>query len=433
MIDRSRQLAFGLVLILALAAQARADAGKTEKPGPLKGQIAVSPQTGMLEGRSLFIDGHEIAVSQNRFSVKRAGARYDAWLLDKAKRAVTIYQGLTRRDPVLRVAGNGQAPSMAYQATLHGILRGDFPFPVERGRGLNVYLFAEGASSFWQAHPLEWGDGQSAGPRFGRMRVHWSGARAIAGELYAVGEIAEEKRRWVGAWLAHAPVTLSEGAEVFQEMTMQALPAGHIAGSVSIAGKDVVREIGFDYRLPGKSNRLALGSCPVLNTYDCRLPDLSSLGGEYCAHIYFQFPVRYQSNGNSTRCAGKLGMTDFSFHVAAEPQWVGVSRATSMTPKTVLHWKDQGPGVYQVILSASYDSKKTGPAIIIYTGQSSVRWPDLSDVGLDFPAGASYGIKVTRYSPCLSVDELTSAKGWDKSADYEEAEAPPLELNMEKP
>jgi hypothetical protein len=417
-------------LVLLLATLARADGGKTEKSGPLQGHVQSLPETGKLKDRLLFIDGRQAIVREGRFFSKKTGARYDAWLVDKAEHVVTIYQGLTRRDPLLWIPGNGTSSPAPHKATVHGILRGDFPFPVESGRGLNLYFFAEEASGYWQAQPLEWGHGTSAGPRFGRIHVAWAGERSIAGQLFALGEIAEEKMRWSGAWLAQAPLRLSDGTEGFSEMTMEALPIGHIAGSVSIDGKDVVREIGFYYQLPGKRGRLALGSCPVLNTYDCHLPDLGSLGGEYCAHINYQFPLRYDANGTTTRCGGKLGMTDFSFHVGPKPEWTGAS--DHMNPQSTLTWKDQGKGIYRVHLTPGYDSKVKGPTIDIYTARTGVRWPDLNAWGMDFPAGATYKCEVTRLSPHASVDELTSLRGFDKDSDYEEAEASTLELSMVK-
>lgn len=418
------------VVVLALVALGWPGGANAQKAGPVRGQVRALPDTGQARDWSLTIDGRRAAGRAGRFAIARAGARYDAWLVDKQAQVVTIYQGLTRRDPVLWGRGDGSSSREGRKATVHGILRGDFPFPIGAESGLNVYFFAKHASGFWQAHPPEWGDGVAAGPRFGRMTVAWQEGASLRGRLVALGETAAEKQRWTRAALAWGPIVLDDGAESFAEMTLENLTIGHIAGSVSIDGNDRVREIGFYYRLPDEGGRVALGGCPVLNTYDCRLPDLGRLGGEYCAHIGYQFPVRDFPNGNATRCGGKLGATDFSFRIGPHPQWT--ESADRMSPGGTLAWKDAGKGIYRVLLAPAWDSAIKGPVFEIYTHQTRVRWPDARAWGIHFATGATYKVEVTRMS-YDSVDRVASATGFDKSGDYEEAEMSPLNVTLVSP
>lgn len=142
----------------------------------------------------------------------------------------------------------------------------------------------------------------------------------------------------------------------------------------------------------------------MLKTYDCELPDVTSLAGTYCAVVSIFVP--HIISGTVTKCGGKLGMTDFSIHVGPAPKLKALE-GSFVTKDTVLSWMDGEKGVYHVeLLSDSRMAVK--PNIEVFTAAKEIRWPDLQGLGLAFPAGAHYRLRVSRLSARASVDELVS-------------------------
>src|ERR1039457_3315295 len=95
----------------------------------------------------------------------------------------------------------GETP---FRATIKGILRGDFPFPVERGYLVNLYYSADRAKGVLQVGHFA----ESGGPRFGPMKLAWEGEPSVSGLLVALGEHATKDKRWVDAFLASKPLAV---------------------------------------------------------------------------------------------------------------------------------------------------------------------------------------------------------------------------------
>lgn len=412
------------VLVGLLALPTLAIAGKA---GTVDGKVLTLWRQGA-KGRQVFMKGRApVTLVDGSFSFANVASPYDVFIAEPGGETFSIYQGLTRRDPVLwfHTAYTTALDELPHLATVHGILRGDFPFPIDNEHGLTVYYQSDRAKSFWQANRPEW-HANSAGPRFGRMRVAWAGAPSLTGQLVVVGQHAVDKKKWVDAYVGRAPLTLAAGQEAFQEVTLQPVPIGRMAGSVSIDNKDMVREIGFSYQLPGMSSPVGIGSCPVYKTFDCELPDLGVLGGEYCAVINYAF-VFDHGRGMTRRCGGKLGMTDFSFRVGPPPKLE--QKGTTMASHGTLSWTDTEKGVYMVTLAPDYRERRL-PHIKVFTSATSIHWPDFAVLGTKFPVGAKYTCKVTRLSPYESIDDSASSRGFTETADYQEVESVPLELTL---
>jgi hypothetical protein len=431
------------VVALVLPGLAHATDGGAAPQAQVAGRTAIAGEAGTVEGmvlargsrqgakgRQVFMKGRApVTIRDGGFSFANVASPYDVTIAEPIGDTISIYQGLTRRDPVLwfHTGYTSASHDSPHQATIHGILRGDFPFPVDRNHGVTVHFLSDRAQSFWRADPPEQHT-NSAGPRFGRMRVSWEGAPTMPGQLVAVGQHAVDKKKWVDAYVGRAPLTLTAGQEAIQEVTMQPVAIGRIAGSVSIDNKDMVREIGFGYQLPGMSGRVGLGTCPVYKTFDCELPDLSALGGEYCAFISYSF-IYDRGHGQTTRCGGKLGMTDFSFRVGPPPNLKQKDKPATMTSDGTLSWTDADKGVYMVTL-ASEPRKRRLPHITVFTSATSIHWPDFEALGSKFPVGAKYTCQVTRLSPYESVDDLASPRGFTQTADFQKVESLPLELTL---
>jgi hypothetical protein len=349
--------------------------------GRVQGKLMTEDGRREKDEAQVFIQGHKrVVVRDGSFSLPSVPPRYDLWIAAEKGHAFVAYQGLSRRsiriDPL-----EASADGKPNRAQIQGILRGDFAFPIRENAGLNVYFFSNKVSGIWQANPVGGSYGVSAGPRFGRMSLAWRGEASVTGQLVALGQIvAPNKLDVVAAALATTPITIHAGEEASAEMTLRKLPSGRIAGAVSVEGKDMVREIGFSYRLPDSKGAIWLKTCPVLNTYDCALPDLSVLGGDYCGLIHYDF---YTSNGRGeTRlCGGQLGMADFSFRIGSPPRIHDQGKEPTMAKHGRLAWTDPETGVYKVDLSPDYRRAEELPHFTLFTAETSIAWPDFEALG----------------------------------------------------
>jgi len=347
-------------------------------------------------GRWVFMKGREpVLVRDGGFSFDRVPATYDVWVANEDRGNISIYEGVTRRDPVLwhstyYMPGLDEAPQ---RGTITGILRGDFPFPVELGYLVTIYYVAEGAQAVIQVGRYS----ASGGPRFGPIAVEWYGGPSITGNLVAVAEHATKDKRWAKAFLASTPLSLTSGEKATAELKLAPVPTGRIAGSIDTDGLDMVREIYFTYQVPKAKGQLDVLHCKVYKTYDCELPDLRSLGGEYCASINFAYPFG-EPTVEARKCGGKIGMTDFSFHVGGPPRFQG--KSATVSKDGVLAWTDKEKGVYMVKLGPDWHTPKA-PHLEIFTSETQIRWPDFEALGVTLPVGAKFRCQVSRLSPWL--------------------------------
>ncbi len=373
--------------------------------GAVQGHVVNESGQRALGGRA-GMKGHDQVVleREGRFSFAKVHEVYDVWVTNQRADTVVLYRGLTRRDPVIHFPqGYESAHEPPHRATIQGILRGDFPFPAENGYMVTVSYWSDRAmalSQLAQGMP-------SGGPRFGRWNMQWDGEPKLDGTLVALGQHGEKNKPWLAAFLASKPLSLAPGTAASVELKLTPIPIGHIAGEVDILHKDVVRDIHFFYRLATGAGKIGLANCHVLKTYDCQLPDVTSLDGTYCAVVSIYVP--HIISGTVTKCGGKLGMTDFSIHVGPAPKLKAPREGLAVTKETVLSWTDDEKGVYRVELLP--DSRMAvKPNIEIFTNAKEIRWPDLEGLGLGFPVGTHYRFRVSRLSARASVDELVSVR-----------------------
>jgi hypothetical protein len=418
---------FGWAVVVHAAPERNAPK-KQPSDWPVVGRVVTEWGNGAI-GHRAGMTGHDVTVleREGRFSFAKAPAIYDVWVANKRGDTVVLYQGLTRRDPVIHFAHDYDSAQEAppHRAAIRGILRGNFPFPTENGYMVTLAYLAGKTKAFSQfGQQLPYG-----GPRFGRWNVQWDGEPTLRGTLVALGQHGEKGKPWLEAFLASKSLSLVPGDDASLELKLTPVSIGRIAGVVDILHKDVVREIYFSYRLAKGLGEFGIGSCPVLKTYDCPLPNLTTLAGTYCAVVSINFPYG-EATGKVTKCGGKLGMTDFSFHVGPPPKFKAPRENFTMTRESTLSWVDAEKGVYHVELMP--DSRMAiKPTIEIFTAEKELRWPDLEGLGLKFPAGAQYRFRVSRLSPYASVDELVSGRGFPQNQDeVQEIASEPIEVTL---
>jgi hypothetical protein len=259
------------------------------------------------------------------------------------------------------------------------------------------------------------------------MKLAWEGEPSVSGLLVALGEHATKDKRWVDAFLASKPLAVAAGDEARAELKLVPVSTGRIAGAIDTYHLDLVREIYFGYHIPNTSGEIGIGTCPALKTFDCELPDLGSLGGEYCATINFTY---FDTTGMARKCGGKIGMTDFSFHVEPPPRFQARGKFSTVTKDAVLSWTDAGKGVYLVDLGPELRSPSM-PHVQVLTAATQIHWPDFEALGVKVPVGAKYRCRVSRLSPYTSVDDLASWRGlYPTATDFQQVDSNPIAVTV---
>jgi hypothetical protein len=397
-------------------------------PATVLGRVVTGSGSGA-NGRRVLMKGHDpvVLVREGRFSFVNVPASYDVWVANQAKDTVAIYQGLTRRDPLLRFSvGYESTPDeLPHRAGVRGILRADVPFPLGNAYLATVSYFADRASMTFQVGQYA----ESAGPRFGRKELRWEGGTTVSGTLAALVQHGSREQRWIEAFAGSKPLALTAGEEANAELTLVPVPVGRIAGSVDTNHMDLVREIYFGWELPAARGEIGIGNCKFRMTYDCPLPDLSVLGGGYCATIHVAFPFG-EATGVVKKCGGKTGMTDFSIHVGPPPRFLERGKTSTLGKDASLSWTATGESVYVVELEPAARSPAR-PHLQVFTAEPRLRFPDLAVLGVKFPVGAAYKCQVSRLSPYSSLDELASARESSRSeGELQKIDSEPIEVTL---
>jgi len=413
MIDRATLMRWGLAVFICSATGPSSMAGDSDTAaarqtavgtGRLRGRVMKSWDW-PANGRVVHLKGHDpVTIKDGRFTFARVPKTYDLWVGHEEEAQVTAYRGLTRRDPLLQhhctfVTARDEP---AHRAAISGILRGDFPFPMEKNYLLNFSFLAKQATGFWQMYYQS----EILGPRFGRMRVVWNGTPSVRGLLVVLGSHSDKDQHTEDFYLASRSVDLTDRAETTTELTLAHIPIGHIAGEIKVP---------YVYSWNGQlifrlsDNRGQIGLvCPLkAGRYDCAVPDLSALGGDYCMSI-----IDGRGKGSEAQhCGGKIGMTDFSLTVEKPPKLHPLDKPGLVTAQTVLSWSGDEKAVYALDIRPDIGRGIKWFEFTLYTSGTRLAWKDLKGYGIETPAGQKFKVSVSRLFPYRTVDEIASTSG----------------------
>ena len=338
-----------------------------------------------------------------RFSLDNVTGTYDAMVVEPGGMVVSVYYGLTRRDPILShmAAYDSSSDSPTQSVSIAGMLTAGFPFPVDSSHVITVYYLADHGYGVLQVGSLL----ASAGPGYGPLSVGWNGDASITGRLVAVGQYGSYTVPWTKAFLASNSLSLASGDVTTVDLALAEVSIGQIGGTIQMYSGNAVEGVHFSYRLPGTMGGIELGQCTTTGKYSCGLPDLTTLGGDYCVYI-----LDVWGYAQATKCGGALGMNDFSIQVQAPPQIQKPTDGSPITKDSKLSWTGIPNGVYMLDLSPDRITA-TSPHIQIYTSATQLRWPDLHAIGVEFPVGVTYTCQVSGLSPYASMDDLASSRG----------------------
>jgi hypothetical protein len=334
-----------------------------------------------------------------RFALSGLGRDYSLTLVDAERARVTIYQGLTRRDPILVFADAADARQYEHHATLAGTLSGGGPYPVTEE--VTVHF----ASRYAQADfPLA----SSAlpherGPRFGPMHIAWNGPERIGGELFVLR--TPRGQASVAAWV-RLPLELlaREARELEVALSPVALVQRPVSRVETPPGVRGTLELSEHYRLPGVGVLFPVAGSLTGPHAEA---DLRKEGLPICAAASLLNPLY---RGRDERC-------DFPPDKPAELLLLlppALSSPTYGTPASVglsFGWSPMPDAVYQLTLAPSRPSPAT-PELRVLTSQLSTTWPDLESVGVHFPKPvAAYSARLAALGPYEDLDQAAGPDG----------------------
>lgn len=356
--------------------------------------------------------GTQVAITSGdgSFVFQHAPKAYDIRIAERDGLRVTAYLGLGTRQPVLvHTAEDSALIEGRYRASIAGLLSADVPIlnPTERSaiRFLSPSVRPNGQGV---------GKVTVSGSRYGALDIAWRGEPVAKGLLVALVSGGTYEQPWTSAYLATAPLSLADGDAVSVDLNLAPVANGRIAGKVQFwATTSPFQEpetLRFSYVLPGWNGELDLGECPTKGDFDCVLPDLTTLGGDYCMSIGGAgWGVR------AIQCGGKIGMRDFT--IPTQPARPALTLGGADANDKLIAWTGHG-GVYELSVGYSF-----GTSAYVYTNKTSVSLRDLTDLGIDFSRNDNrridqplQGIQVgdvatASLSPYASMDELASGKG----------------------
>ncbi len=355
---------------------------------------------GVASGTVPSLDGAADADADGTFVLDDVAPHYDMYAVAPDKMQISVYYGLSRRDPIVVPVwpGHGRYPSWG---SIAGSLAGGVSFPLDRSERVTVSVSFFSAGGFAR-QALEPGLGRP-GPAYGPMRIALSGVSAVPGKVVALAmpwSLASGTQTSPALGLRDVTVAPGE-TQNHVDLSMDAIPIGKISGSVTIDG-DAVAEMVFAYHPADAIGYLNLGQLFLgrNGTFSHDLPDMSKLAGDYCITI-----SDYIAHGTARKCGIAVGATDVSMHVRPRPKILSPSPGAAVTKNTRLSWTSVENGVHRL---SCVSGDPTAPALHAYTSENVLRWPDLRDMGITFPATVEYECRVSRFTPQKTTDDATS-------------------------
>jgi hypothetical protein len=421
----------------ALALVAAGCAGQpnwTELPPP--------PVAGAIKGRvtdhnRMPLPDHIVAIGGEKtttdgggwFSFPQIPAGYDLIVASPDRARATVYQELTRRDPVVthgRGREGGRKRAYAHQAQIDVTVSGGEPAPKT---SWHVAFAAPGASGDLLVRGFS-PDGSGV-VRPGTLDVAWDGADTISGVVLALLMKEHGPNHDLSPWFAKQPITLRAGGTAQVTIVLAKVPTVmRPPGKVTLppTAPPFPLEYHEHFSLPGAGR--VLHSAHASQWKPFAVPDLRAFGLELCAEAFQWNPYLRSSWSQCGYAPDKQAVIELPPAPAiSSPAW-GTTAAIGLR----FSWAPVPNAVYRLLLAdtANQPTRADRPTIEIFTARATATWPDLSGVGIVFPRPpAGYGATVGARGPFASLDQLVappdaSAKGTRErwSSDSQELSVP---------
>jgi len=409
MTRRAAAIAARVIVLTGLAASA---AGCAAQPAyvALPAPAAEGSIHGMvLDGRARPLPDQIVAIGAHktvtdgdgRFAFDGMPVGYDLVVASPDGTRATVYQALTRRDPIVMHDGVREREP-AHTARIAVSFAGtDAARESWQVNFVSPRTFASLRGKGWKAEA-----DRTTNPD--PLVVKWDGADTIAGVLVACS-MRVEKLDIPLSTFAQKAVTLRAGETAAIELAPTKVPVVRRPRPRVILPQE---DPGFqpvyteEYRLPA-AGFAAKGPGRAATPYD--IPDLRGFGLHLCAYGFQWNPYLHSSRmqcGIDPAAATALPLPSPPTFTA--PAWDAVA-----TPDLRFVWSAVPGAIYRLALESTGGKSAAAPGIAVVTAQTTAGWPDLHAVGIDFPTRlAAYAAVVGVWGPYGSIDELAGPHGF---------------------
>jgi len=376
------------------------DAGVT---GVLVDLITARP----LLGRTVVIGGQSVTTdADGQFAVPAVDVPYQALVVEPDGLAVSVYEGLTRRDPVLAHQGTA---IREYGATVQGdVSGGGVEYPLSDGNMVDVRFF----SAATDGESLIGGTLPSAqtGPAYGPIQLAWEGFGTLSGEIVALGTFHDGAAPNLpdsgsSSWFFSSLVTLDSAQTLSLNVALSPVPfVRHVVGAVGVPpGYEVVAKQ-LAYRFPVLHALLALPVTSAVDSFDDIVPELTEAGADLC------IGAAGSPGSFLTQRCGLTPSDDAGVVLEAPPTITAPSAEAAVDAGVTFAWSAFTTGIYALELSPAAPSRSE-PTLYVFTAAAAATWPNLAAIGVSAPQGGTYRCSVEGFGPYSSMDDAFGPDG----------------------
>jgi hypothetical protein len=413
--------------------------------GTVSGTVIDDQSNLPVDGRSIVIGPLRTMTDEaGHFSLASVPAVYDLVIVEPDGTAISLYEGLHRRDVLVRhhQAGNSQG-SQARKAGVRGTLLGGPSWPLKGKDLVSVSIFSElarGNKLFGGNIPF------NDGPAFGPVAVIWNGPPTLPAQVCAyswfhtaddAGSIdASDPSTRVFAYGAQA-LTLHEGESSLTVPLQIVTRTARVTGTIVHDPATPATQRQVWYALPPwRGARLPVGgdmAGPRSESFDFVVPDPEIPDASLCF-------MAFSSTGDRRRplvwdqICGITSGHPVTAVLQEPPRLTSPAEGSTVHPTTTMAWTAFEGGVYRVDLKSGQLPSASAPNISVYTAARSMIWPDLAAADVTFPAIADYGFVIVGLGVFASIDDLAGPSGFASAAprEYRQSYMEPVKVQVSR-
>jgi hypothetical protein len=392
-----------VVVVMVVGAACSGGAHTTERGTP-SGRIDVSgtvlnAQGGVVSGAKVGIGTRAVVVTgaDGRFALKDVDVPFTASVVSNDNSAAGVFVGVVRSDVSLRIPLAGPPPTQParHTSTLTGHLSGGAGYPQPGGHETRFLLTASGAAI--ESTAIDDNGNYS-------VVASWAGAMPILARLHAV-QFATDSAGQASAFDGMGSVSLTLAAD--QVTPAEDIPLAYVAN----ARMSGVVSVATGYTLFSRTLRaLAPPSGSLLLAADDNFSGSAvALPYDYACPTTNDIVLKLTASALDASTAfvqiwRSLATPGHSVELVVPAAPVVQLPFSPVAVGSVISLTTIDGAAYDVTFSPA--TVGSGPALRIVTDASSVTVPDLSSMGLAWPASRKYRLDLTTYAP-VAVEDLT--------------------------
>jgi hypothetical protein len=374
-----------------------------------------------LVGRRLAVgQKHTTSDEEGLFQLDGVSGSYDLVISEANGSVVSVYQGLTRRDPVVLQRPNAFGVEGDRSSWVRGTLSRPGHEPLTEADPASVQFF----SPLGDARIVLGGQAPPFGPVY-ELLVQWYGAADLKGTVFARGTLVGTSGD-AEPFFAMQQLELQSGETATLDLELSSVERRKVAGSVSAPADAALTRIEEYYRLPLPNAVLAVNDASTsTSAFEHEVEDLRATGGTLC--------VAALGSGKGSlrteRCGIELGATDVSLKLQAPPALSEPAPGDPLDSESQFSWTAFDGGIHRLALETSVPTAGS-PNIYVYTAATSVTWSSLAELGAPARPSTHYTCTITGFGPFSSVDDAAALAGLGAHVPTEQrnSESAPVEL-----